>query len=86
MSGDWAERYWGDNLDDLLSIKDGIISYSIQFVLLKSNILAWDPSNLFHHCQSVGSSTGQSCCPNSEAITVTTTLPSNQQRYPLNKY
>jgi len=62
VSGDWAERYWGDNLDDLLSIKD-----------------AWDPSNLFHHCQSVGSSTGQSCCPNSEAITVTTTLPSNQQ-------
>merc|ERR1719516_890200 len=62
VSGDWAERYWGDNLDDLLSIKD-----------------AWDPSNLFHHCQSVGSSTGQSCRPNSEAITVTTTLPSNQQ-------
>ena len=35
--------------------------------------LEWDPSNTFQHCQSVGSSGGQSCCPYAKLVNESTT-------------
>jgi len=42
---DWKRLYWGDNVSQLMKIK--------QF---------WDPTDMFHHCQSLNN-TDQKCCP-----------------------
>jgi hypothetical protein len=70
-------RYWGDNYNQLLTIKV-IILYIVIFswkTVLNPNVQScdllmicfvlqayWDPDNVFNFCQSVGS-TDNMCCP-----------------------
>jgi hypothetical protein len=65
-------RYWGDNYNQLLTIKviilfnnlsNKILCHEQKTVLLFYMLQAyWDPENVFNFCQSVGS-TDNMCCP-----------------------
>ena len=57
---DFGTRYWGSNYPRSELLNMVYIPSSVCRLLKIKR--AWDPDNVFHHCQSVGS-TDQHCCP-----------------------